>query len=509
MYSCFVDFSKAFDSIPRDILFEKLISKGIKGKVFNLIKNIYVHEKCKVKIGGYLSETFDVNQGVRQGCILSPLLFNIFISDLPELLDTPENMPAKIDNNKNISCILWADDLVMLSESEDGIRKMLEKLEAFSSKNGLLINEDKSKCMIFNKTGRHIRCNFPCGKLTLSSVREYKYLGFVITPSGEIVTGLKDLHSRALYAMVQLRKKLGESFRQHIDISFHLFDALIKPILLYCSDYWGVLKLPKNNPIELIHMKFLKQLLGVQTQTSNTGILLETGRVPLMTYAIKNCIKNWNRIANEKNCNSLIYDSYVNIVENDLDWYKNITLHLNQMGLGYILQGNESSPARVVFQRAADIFHQNAFMEIANENSKLRTYNLVKKEIREEPYLKAVINAKDRISLTKFRLSNHKLMIEKGRHLNIDKSLRKCPFCPLIEDELHFLVNCKMFAPLREELMNNVQYTLTGTNFKEMTDQGILIILLENIEIAPLVAKYLRRSMELREFLIENHKQHV
>ena len=267
-----------------------------------------MHEKCKVKIGEYLSETFDVNQGVRQGCILSPLLFNIFISDLPELLDTPENMPAKIDNSKNISCILWADDLVMLSESEGGIRKMLEKLEAFSSKNGLLINEDKSKCMIFNKTGRHIRCNFPCGKLIISSVREYKYLGFVITPSGEIVTGLKDLHSRALYAMVQLRKKLGESFRQHIDISFHLFDALIKPILLYCSDYWGVLKLSQNNPIELIHMKFLKQLLGVQTQTSNTGILLETGRVPLMTYAVKNCIKNWNRIANEKNCNPLIYD---------------------------------------------------------------------------------------------------------------------------------------------------------------------------------------------------------
>ena len=150
--------------------------------------------------------------------------------------------------------------------------------------------------MIFNKTGRHIRCNLPCGKLTISSVREYKYLGFLITPSGEIATGLKDLQSRALYAMVQLRKKLGESFRQHIDISLHLFDALIKPIILYCSDYWGVLKLPKNNPIELIHMKFLKQLLGVQTQTSNIGTLLETGRVPLMTYAKLESNCQWERL---------------------------------------------------------------------------------------------------------------------------------------------------------------------------------------------------------------------
>ena len=51
LYTCFVDFSKAFDCIPRDILFERLRSKGIMGKVFNLNKNIYMHEKCQVKIG--------------------------------------------------------------------------------------------------------------------------------------------------------------------------------------------------------------------------------------------------------------------------------------------------------------------------------------------------------------------------------------------------------------------------------------------------------------------------
>ena len=100
LYSCFVDFSKAFDSIPRDILFQKLISKGIKGKVFNLLKNIYLHEESKVKIGKHLSETITVNQGVRQGCILSPLLFNIFISDLPSQLEKPEHHAPNINESK-------------------------------------------------------------------------------------------------------------------------------------------------------------------------------------------------------------------------------------------------------------------------------------------------------------------------------------------------------------------------------------------------------------------------
>ena len=150
--------------------------------------------------------------------------------------------------------------------------------------------------------------------MTITSVREYKYLGFLVTPSGEVSTGISDLKSRALYALVQLRKKLGVNFRENIRISFYLFDTLVKPIILYCSDFWGPLcidkkapseMLSKRNVIDLVHMKFLKQLLGVQTQTSNVGVLLETGRVPLITYAIKNSIKNWFRIDILNECSTL------------------------------------------------------------------------------------------------------------------------------------------------------------------------------------------------------------
>ena len=91
---------------------------------------------------------------------------------------------------------------------------MITKLADYSKDNGLTINVDKSKGMIFNKTGRLIRRNFKCNDLIISTVREYKYLGFIITPSGEVLTGLKDLRSRAGYALMQLRKKLGKNFRK-------------------------------------------------------------------------------------------------------------------------------------------------------------------------------------------------------------------------------------------------------------------------------------------------------
>ena len=83
LYSCFIDFSKAFDKIPRDKLLQKLLDRGIDGKFFNIIRNIYTNDKASVKLNG---SPFDVNVGVRQGCIISPLLFNIFLSDLARSL---------------------------------------------------------------------------------------------------------------------------------------------------------------------------------------------------------------------------------------------------------------------------------------------------------------------------------------------------------------------------------------------------------------------------------------
>ena len=111
--------------------------------------------------------------------------------------------------------------------------------------------------MIFNKTGRLIH-NFYLGETKLDNVKSYKYLGLILTPSGEIKSALDDLRSRALKAYMSLKSKLGVCFKDYLDDTISLFDALIKPILLYGSDFWGCLKGPKNNPIENLHMQFCR-----------------------------------------------------------------------------------------------------------------------------------------------------------------------------------------------------------------------------------------------------------
>ena len=157
IFSCFIDFRKAFDSIPRDNLFTKLLEIGISGKFFNILKTLYKNDYCSIKLNEGLTNTFVANQGVKQGCILSPLLFNIFLADLPRHLTKDECIPLELENSNPISCLMWADDILLLSEMEEGLQLMLNNLSLYARKNGRKIIADKTKSMIFNKSGKFFR----------------------------------------------------------------------------------------------------------------------------------------------------------------------------------------------------------------------------------------------------------------------------------------------------------------------------------------------------------------
>ena len=130
---------------------------GISGKFFNSLKTLYQTDNCTVKLSNGLTNAFVANQGVKQGCILSPLLFNIFLTDLPDYLSNSECRPLQMEDSTPIDCIIWADDIVILFETEEGLQCMLDKLAIYALENEMEINRDKTTGMIFNKSGKFIR----------------------------------------------------------------------------------------------------------------------------------------------------------------------------------------------------------------------------------------------------------------------------------------------------------------------------------------------------------------
>ena len=187
---------------------------------------------------------------------------------------------------------------MLFADNKKELEALLKMVSDYCKNNKLTINCKKTKCMIFNQTGRLSKENIFMNGVQLENVREYKYLGFIFTPSGEIGTGLQDLRDRAFKSFQALKQKMGDSFRQDIETAVGLYDSMIKPILTYASDFWGCLKLPpqSRNPIEIMQMKVFKQILGVHKQTTNHGVLLELGKTTLNLECIKLGIKNWERI---------------------------------------------------------------------------------------------------------------------------------------------------------------------------------------------------------------------
>ena len=111
VYAAVLDMQKAFDWVDRDLLKYKLLSIGINGKIFNAIDQLYRKTVSCVKLNQFKTNWFEVNSGVRQGDSLSPTLFNIYINDLVNDLNSM-NLGVDI-NGRRVCCLLYADDIVI------------------------------------------------------------------------------------------------------------------------------------------------------------------------------------------------------------------------------------------------------------------------------------------------------------------------------------------------------------------------------------------------------------
>ena len=147
LYTCFVDFRKAFDSIWHQGLFYKLLQYNIGGTFYKVISNTYSQSKCCVKDNFNRSAFFNYEKGVRQGCIVSPLLCNLYLNELPFILNKVKD-PILLPDGSPLNCLLYADDLLLISSSAEGLQHSLNNLSQYCQDWLLKINPAKTKVII-------------------------------------------------------------------------------------------------------------------------------------------------------------------------------------------------------------------------------------------------------------------------------------------------------------------------------------------------------------------------
>ena len=209
---------------------------------------IYTDHKVFVHLSDGLLQPITTTIGLKQGCCLSSLLFNLFVNKLPSIFYSSCD-PVSI-LNQNFSCLLWADDLLILSKSPSGLQNALDKTKLFYDDLGLEINQKKSKVMIFNGRGLKLdklaEHKFLIGNNHVEVVDTYQYLGINLKPSGSMQFAVSQLCDKASRAWLAISNILYKYKRLPVSRAFQLFNSLIRPVALFSCEFWLPIIMPKK-----------------------------------------------------------------------------------------------------------------------------------------------------------------------------------------------------------------------------------------------------------------------
>ena len=246
--------------------------------------------------GGELTDVLLCPRGLKQGEVGSPFLFSLFINELTkDIIESGKHGIQLAPDLIELLILLFADDVVLLSDSVFGLQTQLNVLFNTAKRLDLIVNLDKSNIVVF-RNGGHLALNkkWYFGKEKLEVVNMYKYLGVYFTTRLTSSPTLNDLADRARKGMLAIRKLLWSTGERSPEIFFKMFDCQIQPILTYGSEVWGLSD--NQETIERVHLSALKRFLGVNSKSPRHLIYGETGRHPLFVNTYARCIKFWLRL---------------------------------------------------------------------------------------------------------------------------------------------------------------------------------------------------------------------
>ena len=501
LYVCFVDFSKAFDLVNRHILFFKIMKGGWSGRVIDTLRDLYSKTCFRVKRGGKLSPDIPSLTGVNQGGVASGILFRKYLKDLDMYL----KKEAGICIGEIIMAhLLWADDLILFSNTEKGLQKQLNGLKHFCANNKMIVNETKTKLMVF---GKEYSGNLFFNNEKIELVKEYKYLGNIVRStemSKQDVFSLnhvylRDRANRAIFSILQRLKNIEAP---PPEIMFHLFETLILPILTYGSDVWGSNK-STLTILDRVFLRFIRCTLGIKCTTSNIIVLGECGRMPPSVMCTINTLCFFNRL-NNMDDDSLVKQVYMELqrlTEHGFDtWVSSLRKLADSYQLNAYVDPNKFRQECKTKVRSRFVDQWTADMNDINSYPILRTYRHIKVSFRTEPYICLVKDKRYRHAISRLRCSSHMLHIEKGRYTRPKTPLneRLCYSCHCIEDELHLVTACSINVEERRILFSKVADKYRG--FDNLDDVGKFVFLLtfEDAQMLTWLGKFLYKSFAIQ-----------
>jgi hypothetical protein len=290
VYVCFVDYEKAFDRVNWVKLMAVLESIGIDWRDRKLINNLYMKQSAYVRIGDMLSERCEIGRGVRQGCSLSPLLYNLY--DEAMMREALEEVDHGVKvGGLLIKTIRFADDKAVTASSQRGLQLLMDNINRVTQEYGMKINVKKTKVMcIARKIGAKMHIMIDGQKV--EQVSHFKYLGSLISEDGYCE---KDIRTRiGMGKSAFLAKKRLLTSNINMGLKKRIIRSTVWSVMLYGAETWTLTQADRKR-IEAFEMWVWRRMLKISwtQKISNEEVLMKVGEHRSVLNIINQRKHNW------------------------------------------------------------------------------------------------------------------------------------------------------------------------------------------------------------------------
>ena len=297
-YLYFVDFRKAFDTVWHAGLWKRLWDTGVQGKAWRIIRSLYSSIHASVRVGDKSSRFVRMKQGVRQGCPISPVLFNCFIDELSRMLDdaSPPGEPYGIEAaDRTLHSLLYADDVVLMAETPEKLQTLIDVVDEFCKKWHMEINLKKSQAMVVGTHGctfcspmsRRIGCcnreccPWSCRGAPVKVVKLYKYLGIWFNSKLNWTDHIDYMVTKAKKRTASLGGLMNNN-RVPARAKFLVWLAFVRPLLEYGGEVW------KANSKQETRIESIQIQAGVKALKLNSKCNVHAVRALMHVPTLKN-----------------------------------------------------------------------------------------------------------------------------------------------------------------------------------------------------------------------------
>ena len=258
IYMVFVDFEKAFDSLHRESLWKILRHYGIPLKMVSVIKALYTDFHCQVVCNNQLTEYFEVSTGVRQGCILSPFLFNLAMDWLMRETIKDNNRGIRWTLTSVLEDLDYADDIGLLASRYEDAQRKLDILSRTAQTIGLKINIAKTKVM---RNNHKFENPIVLQNEVVEEVQDFVYLGSTVSPDGDSEKDITEKIKKARQTFAMLNK-IWKAKGLNLRTKLKIYRSNVLGVLLYSSECW---KMTQSiiHKLETFQNKCLRRILQI------------------------------------------------------------------------------------------------------------------------------------------------------------------------------------------------------------------------------------------------------